>query len=84
MRWKSTQKERQKGSHYLWKQAQIWQTKLSPEKKKCTSAYTAACGLMGLMWALGWLGNEHRQKIEIGAKQEADINQLQKYSWKKY
>lgn len=39
---------------------------------------------MGLMWALGWLGKERRQEIETGAKQEADINQLQKWSWKKY
>lgn len=46
----------------------------------CTPASTEARGLMGLMWALGWLGKEGCQKIETGAKQEADINQLQKWS----
>lgn len=52
----------------------------SAQKKTCTAAYIEACGLMGLMWALGWLGKEHRHKIETRAKQEADINQLQKWS----
>lgn len=78
---KSTQKEKEtKRKSLSVKTGPDLTNKAQPRKKKCTSAYTVACGLMGLMWALGWLGNEHSQKIEIGAKHEADINQLQKQS----
>lgn len=52
-------------------------------RKTCTSAYTETCSLMGLMWALGWLGEECGQQTETGAKKEGDLNQLQKWSLEK-
>lgn len=52
-------------------------------RKTCTSAYTETCSLMGLMWALGWLGEERGQQTETGAKKEGDLNQLQNWSLEK-
>jgi len=77
---KHTEGERHKKEVIICKNRPRFGKQSSAQKKPWTSAYTEACGLMGLMWALGWLGRELCQKIETGAKQEADINQLQKWS----
>lgn len=66
---KHTEGERDKKEVIICENRPRFDKQSSAQKKKlCTSAYTVACGLMGLMWALGWLVNEHSQKIEIGAK----------------